>query len=189
MSLINASLPLLGFAAFSGTGKTTLLEAMLPKLVEQGLRVAVIKHAHHNFDIDQEGKDSYRLRKAGASQMLISSRFRRALVTETPEVEAELPHLIKQLDQSVLDLILVEGFKTVSFPKIELHREEIGKPWLYPDDSNIIAVASDSKPETTLPTLDINDLDAIASFVVNYAKTQYTQKSQEKSLECGDLNP
>lgn len=75
MSLINASLPLLGFAAFSGTGKTTLLEAMLPKLVEQGLRVAVIKHAHHNFDIDQEGKDSYRLRKAGASQMLISSRF------------------------------------------------------------------------------------------------------------------
>lgn len=189
MSLINASLPLLGFAAFSGTGKTTLLEAMLPKLVEQGLRVAVIKHAHHNFDIDQEGKDSYRLRKAGASQMLISSRFRRALVTETPEVEAELPHLIKQLDQSVLDLILVEGFKTVSFPKIELHREEIGKPWLYPDDSNIIAVASDSKPETTLPTLDINDLDAITSFVVNYAKTQYTQKSQEKSLGCGDLNP
>ncbi|PSB85036.1 bifunctional molybdopterin-guanine dinucleotide biosynthesis protein MobB/molybdopterin molybdotransferase MoeA [Photobacterium damselae subsp. damselae] len=189
MSLINASLPLLGFAAFSGTGKTTLLEAMLPKLVEQGLRVAVIKHAHHNFDIDQEGKDSYRLRKAGASQMLISSRFRRALVTETPEVEAELPHLIKQLDQSVLDLILVEGFKAISFPKIELHREEIGKPWLYPDDSNIIAVASDSKPETTLPTLDINDLDAITSFVVNYAKTQYTQKSQEKSLECGDLNP
>ncbi|MGR5311823.1 bifunctional molybdopterin-guanine dinucleotide biosynthesis adaptor protein MobB/molybdopterin molybdotransferase MoeA [Photobacterium damselae] len=189
MSLINASLPLLGFAAFSGTGKTTLLEAMLPKLVEQGLRVAVIKHAHHNFDIDQEGKDSYRLRKAGASQMLISSRFRRALVTETPEVEAELPHLIKQLDQSVLDLILVEGFKAISFPKIELHREEIGKPWLYPDDSNIIAVASDSKPETTLPTLDINNLDAITSFVVNYAKTQYTQKSQEKSLECGDLNP
>lgn len=189
MSLINASLPLLGFAAFSGTGKTTLLEAMLPKLVEQGLRVAVIKHAHHNFDIDQEGKDSYRLRKAGASQMLISSRFRRALVTETPEVEAELPHLIKQLDQSVLDLILVEGFKAISFPKIELHREDIGKPWLYPDDSNIIAVASDSKPETTLPTLDINDLDAITSFVVNYAKTQYTQKSQEKSLECGDLNP
>ncbi|HIF9069558.1 TPA: bifunctional molybdopterin-guanine dinucleotide biosynthesis adaptor protein MobB/molybdopterin molybdotransferase MoeA [Photobacterium damselae] len=189
MSLINASLPLLGFAAFSGTGKTTLLEAMLPKLVEQGLRVAVIKHAHHNFDIDQEGKDSYRLRKAGASQMLISSRFRCALVTETPEVEAELSHLIKQLDQSVLDLILVEGFKAISFPKIELHREEIGKPWLYPDDSNIIAVASDSKPETTLPTLDINDLDAITSFVVNYAKTQYTQKSQEKSLECGDLNP
>ncbi|HIF9278303.1 TPA: bifunctional molybdopterin-guanine dinucleotide biosynthesis adaptor protein MobB/molybdopterin molybdotransferase MoeA [Photobacterium damselae] len=189
MSLINASLPLLGFAAFSGTGKTTLLEAMLPKLVEQGLRVAVIKHAHHNFDIDQEGKDSYRLRKAGTSQMLISSRFRRALVTETPEVEAELPHLIKQLDQSVLDLILVEGFKAISFPKIELHREEVGKPWLYPDDSNIIAVASDSKPETTLPTLNINDLDAITSFVVNYAKTQYTQKSQEKSLECGDLNP
>ena len=125
MSQIYASLPLLGFAAWSGTGKTTLLEAMLPKLVERGIRVAVIKHAHHNFDIDQKGKDSYRLRKAGASQMLISSRYRRALVTETPEEEATLPYLISQLDQTQLDLILVEGFKKLDFPKIELHREEI----------------------------------------------------------------
>ncbi len=111
MNQINASVPLLGFAAFSGTGKTTLIEAILPKLVERGLRVAVIKHAHHDFDIDQQGKDSYRLRKAGATQMLISSRYRRALITETPTTEATLPHLIRQLDQSQLDLILVEGFK------------------------------------------------------------------------------
>lgn len=87
MSLTSASIPLLGFAAYSGTGKTTLLEKLLPKLTDMGLKVAVIKHAHHNFDIDQEGKDSYRLRKAGASQMLISSRFRNALITETPDEE------------------------------------------------------------------------------------------------------
>ncbi|MGF1731677.1 bifunctional molybdopterin-guanine dinucleotide biosynthesis adaptor protein MobB/molybdopterin molybdotransferase MoeA [Photobacterium kasasachensis] len=184
MSQIYASLPLLGFAAWSGTGKTTLLEAMLPKLVERGIRVAVIKHAHHNFDIDQEGKDSYRLRKAGASQMLISSRYRRALVTETPEEEATLPHLISQLDQTQLDLILVEGFKKLDFPKIELHREEIDKPWLHPQDSNIIAVASDTKPSTELPQLDINNLDLLTDFVVNFA----TQAKNE-SFSCFDIDP
>lgn len=184
MSQISASLPLLGFAAFSGTGKTTLLEAMLPKLVERGIRIAVIKHAHHNFDIDQEGKDSYRLRKAGASQMLISSRYRRALVTETPEEEANLPHLISQLDQTALDLILVEGFKKLDFPKIELHREEVGKPWLHPDDSNIIAVAANIPANTHLPQMDINNLDQITDFVVNFA-----QGTLEKpSLDCSDVN-
>ncbi|OLQ70096.1 bifunctional molybdopterin-guanine dinucleotide biosynthesis protein MobB/molybdopterin molybdotransferase MoeA [Photobacterium proteolyticum] len=184
MSQINASLPLLGFAAWSGTGKTTLLEAMLPKLVERGIRVAVIKHAHHNFDIDQEGKDSYRLRKAGASQMLISSRYRRALVTETPEEEATLPHLISQLDQTQLDLILVEGFKNLDFPKIELHREEIGKPWLHPQDSNIIAVASDTKPSTELPQLDINNLDLLTDFVVNFAN-----QAKNETFSCFDIDP
>ncbi len=194
MSQIYASLPLLGFAAWSGTGKTTLLEAMLPKLVERGIRVAVIKHAHHNFDIDQEGKDSYRLRKAGAGQMLISSRYRRALVTETPEEEATLPQLIAQLDQTQLDLILVEGFKKLDFPKIELHREEIGKPWLHPDDSNIIAVASNvnapntnvsnTNASTELPQLDINDLEQLTDFVVGFA----TQDSNE-SFSCNDINP
>ena len=184
MSQIYASLPLLGFAAWSGTGKTTLLEAMLPKLVERGIRVAVIKHAHHNFDIDQEGKDSYRLRKAGAGQMLISSRYRRALVTETPEEEATLPQLIAQLDQTQLDLILVEGFKKLDFPKIELHREEIGKPWLHPDDINIIAVASNTKASTELPQLDINDLEQLTDFVVGFA----TQDSNE-SFSCNDINP
>ncbi|MGR5148226.1 bifunctional molybdopterin-guanine dinucleotide biosynthesis adaptor protein MobB/molybdopterin molybdotransferase MoeA [Photobacterium alginatilyticum] len=184
MSQIYASLPLLGFAAWSGTGKTTLLEAMLPKLVERGIRIAVIKHAHHNFDIDQEGKDSYRLRKAGASQMLISSRYRRALVTETPEEEATLPYLISQLDQTQLDLILVEGFKKLDFPKIELHREEIGKPWLHPQDSNIIAVASDTKPSTELPQLDINNLDLLTDFVVNFAN-----QTKNESFSCFDVDP
>lgn len=184
---MNASLPLLGFAAWSGTGKTTLLEAMLPKLVERGIRVAVIKHAHHNFDIDKEGKDSYRLRKAGANQMLISSRYRRALVTETPEEEASLPQLIAQLDQTQLDLILVEGFKKFDFPKIELHREEIGKPWLHPEDSNIIAVAANIPAETELPQLDINNLDQLTDFVVQFAK-QESNRGPEP-LSCSDLNP
>jgi molybdopterin molybdotransferase len=193
MSQFNASLPLLGFAAYSGTGKTTLLEAMLPKLVERGIRVAVIKHAHHNFDIDQEGKDSYRLRKAGASQMLISSRYRRALVTETPEEEASLPYLIAQLDQTQLDLILVEGFKKLSFPKIELHREEVGKPWLHPDDNNIIAVAANVDADTRLPKLDINNLTKLTDFVVAFAKgnNEYKANTQEnkQGLLCGDLTP
>ncbi|PSV31215.1 bifunctional molybdopterin-guanine dinucleotide biosynthesis adaptor protein MobB/molybdopterin molybdotransferase MoeA [Photobacterium sp. GB-72] len=187
MSQINASLPLLGFAAFSGTGKTTLLEAMLPKLVERGLRVAVVKHAHHNFDIDQEGKDSYRLRKAGASQMLISSRYRRALVTETPEEEAQLPYLLSQLDQTQLDLILVEGFKKLDFPKIELHRKEVGKPWLHPEDSNIIAIAANIPAESTLPQMDINNLDQLTDFVIDYVNSSATTEAQ--TLSCSDINP
>ncbi|KJF95083.1 molybdopterin-guanine dinucleotide biosynthesis protein MobB [Photobacterium angustum] len=187
MSQINASLPLLGFAAFSGTGKTTLLEAMLPKLVERGLRVAVVKHAHHNFDIDQEGKDSYRLRKAGASQMLISSRYRRALVTETPEEEVQLPYLLNQLDQTELDLILVEGFKKLDFPKIELHRKEIGKPWLHLEDSNIIAIAANIPAESALPQMEINNLDQITDFVIDYVNSSTNTEAQ--TLSCSDINP
>lgn len=170
MSQMNTTLPLLGFAAWSGTGKTTLLEAMLPELVARGIRVAMVKHAHHNFDIDKEGKDSYRLRKAGACQMLISSRYRNALITETPEAEASLPQLIAQLDQTQLDLILVEGFKQLDFPKIELHRAEVGKPWLHPNDPNIIAVAANVVADTNLPQLDINNLEQLTNFVVSFAK-------------------
>ncbi|MEJ2766074.1 bifunctional molybdopterin-guanine dinucleotide biosynthesis adaptor protein MobB/molybdopterin molybdotransferase MoeA [Photobacterium sp. MCCC 1A19761] len=182
MSQMNATLPLLGFAAWSGTGKTTLLEAMLPELVARGIRVAVVKHAHHNFDIDKEGKDSYRLRKAGAGQILISSRYRRALITETPDAEASLPELIAQLDQTQLDLILVEGFKQLNFPKIELHRQEVGKPWLHPDDPNIIAVAANVAADTELPQLDINNLTQITDFVVNFAR-----QPQASGLSCSDF--
>ncbi len=197
MNKIYASLPLLGFAAFSGTGKTTLLEAILPKLVARGIRVAVIKHAHHDFDIDQPGKDSYRLRKAGASQMLISSRCRRALVTETPDEEATLPHLIAQLDQTQLDLILVEGFKQLNFPKIELHRTEVGKPWLHPTDNNIIAIAANvSAPaplaeNTPLPQLDINNLEQITEFVISFIQGEVStvKPEQPQGLQCGDLTP
>ncbi|QUM82108.1 bifunctional molybdopterin-guanine dinucleotide biosynthesis adaptor protein MobB/molybdopterin molybdotransferase MoeA [Moritella sp. 5] len=197
MNKIYASLPLLGFAAFSGTGKTTLLEAILPKLVARGIRVAVIKHAHHDFDIDQPGKDSYRLRKAGANQMLISSRCRRALVTETPDEEATLPHLIAQLDQTQLDLILVEGFKQLNFPKIELHRTEVGKPWLHPTDNNIIAIAANvSAPaplaeKTPLPKLNINDLEQITEFVLSFIQGEVgaVKPEQPQGLQCGDLTP
>ena len=191
MNQINASVPLLGFAAFSGTGKTTLLEAILPKLVERGLRVAVIKHAHHDFDLDEPGKDSYRLRKAGASQMLISSRYRRAQITETPTTEATLPYLICQLDQTQLDLILVEGFKKLDFPKIELHRQAINKPWLYQDDNNIIAIASDIKTDTTLAQISIDDIDQLTDFVVQFSRQSQSQSQQYpiKTASCDDIQP
>ncbi|GLO60980.1 hypothetical protein MACH09_14880 [Vibrio sp. MACH09] len=162
------NLPLLGFAAFSGTGKTTLLEALLPVIKKQGIRVAVLKHAHHDFDLDTPGKDSYRLRKAGADQMLVASGQRHVLFTETPQQEESFEYLLNMFDHSKLDLILVEGCKSLSFDKIELHREAVGKPWLYQDDSNIIAIAADTKVDSKLPQMDINDINTIAQFVVEY---------------------
>jgi len=173
------NLPLLGFAAYSGTGKTTLLEALLPKLTAAGLRIGLLKHAHHDFDVDKPGKDSYRLRKAGASQMLIASRNRHALMTETPDAEAEFDYLLTRFDAEKLDVILVEGCKNIAFPKIELHRAEVGKPWLYPHDENIIAIAADETVETALPQMHINDLDAIADFVLDYVEKWHEQKTQQ----------
>ncbi|HGS4502501.1 TPA: bifunctional molybdopterin-guanine dinucleotide biosynthesis adaptor protein MobB/molybdopterin molybdotransferase MoeA [Vibrio parahaemolyticus] len=185
------NIPILGFAAYSGTGKTTLLEALLPKLTEAGLRIGMLKHAHHNFDVDKPGKDSYRLRKAGASQMLIASRNRFALMTETPEAEAEFEYLLTRFDEDKLDVVLVEGCKNIAFPKIELHREEVGKPWLYPHDDNIIAIASDSSElDSELPQMNINDLDAIAQFVLQYVQDAKAPKSKEKDAACCDtLSP
>lgn len=185
------NIPILGFAAYSGTGKTTLLEALLPKLTEAGLRIGMLKHAHHNFDVDKPGKDSYRLRKAGASQMLIASRNRFALMTETPEAEAEFEYLLTRFDEDMLDVVLVEGCKNIAFPKIELHREEVGKPWLYPNDENIIAIASDSgELDSELPQMNINDLEAIAQFVIQYAQEAKAPKNKEKEAACCDtLSP
>ncbi|HHE0547293.1 TPA: bifunctional molybdopterin-guanine dinucleotide biosynthesis adaptor protein MobB/molybdopterin molybdotransferase MoeA [Vibrio parahaemolyticus] len=185
------NIPILGFAAYSGTGKTTLLESLLPKLTEAGLRIGMLKHAHHNFDVDKPGKDSYRLRKAGASQMLIASRNRFALMTETPEAEAEFEYLLTRFDEDKLDVVLVEGCKNIAFPKIELHREEVGKPWLYPHDENIIAIASDSAElDSELPQMNINDLDAIAQFVLQYVQDAKAPKSKEKDAACCDtLSP
>ncbi|BCG17700.1 bifunctional molybdopterin-guanine dinucleotide biosynthesis adaptor protein MobB/molybdopterin molybdotransferase MoeA [Vibrio alginolyticus] len=185
------NIPILGFAAYSGTGKTTLLEALLPKLTEAGLRIGMLKHAHHNFDVDKPGKDSYRLRKAGASQMLIASRNRFALMTETPEAEAEFEYLLTRFDEGMLDVVLVEGCKNIAFPKIELHREEVGKPWLYPNDENIIAIASDSAElDSELPQMNINDLDAIAQFVLQYVQEAKAPKNKEKEAACCDtLSP
>ncbi|HAS6776658.1 TPA: bifunctional molybdopterin-guanine dinucleotide biosynthesis adaptor protein MobB/molybdopterin molybdotransferase MoeA [Vibrio parahaemolyticus] len=185
------NIPILGFAAYSGTGKTTLLEALLPKLTEAGLRIGMLKHAHHNFDVDKPGKDSYRLRKAGASQMLIASRNRFALMTETPEAEAEFEYLLTRFDEDKLDVVLVEGCKNIAFPKIELHREEVGKPWLYPHDENIIAIASDTAElDSEHPQMNINDLDAIAQFVLQYVQEAKAPKSKEKDAACCDtLSP
>ncbi|WP_394156135.1 bifunctional molybdopterin-guanine dinucleotide biosynthesis adaptor protein MobB/molybdopterin molybdotransferase MoeA [Vibrio campbellii] len=185
------NIPILGFAAYSGTGKTTLLEALLPKLTEAGLRIGMLKHAHHNFDVDQPGKDSHRLRKAGASQMLISSRNRFALMTETPESESEFDYLLTRFDEDKLDVVLVEGCKNIAFPKIELHREEVGKPWLHPNDENIIAIASDSgELDSDLPQMNINDLEAIAQFVIEYVQEAKAPKSKEKEAACCDtLSP
>ncbi|EJC1445527.1 bifunctional molybdopterin-guanine dinucleotide biosynthesis adaptor protein MobB/molybdopterin molybdotransferase MoeA [Vibrio parahaemolyticus] len=185
------NIPIIGFAAYSGTGKTTLLEALLPKLTEAGLRIGMLKHAHHNFDVDKPGKDSYRLRKAGASQMLIASRNRFALMTETPEAEAEFEYLLTRFDEDKLDVVLVEGCKNIAFPKIELHREEVGKPWLYPHDDNIIAIASDTAElDSELPQMNISDLDAIAQFVLQYVQDAKAPKSKEKDAACCDtLSP
>lgn len=188
--MINTTtVPILGFAAYSGTGKTTLLEALLPQLTEAGLRIGMLKHAHHNFDVDKEGKDSYRLRKAGATQMLISSRNRYALMTETPDAESEFEYLLTRFDCDKLDIILVEGCKNIAFPKIELHREVVGKPWLYPNDTNIIAIAADTQvDDSELPQMDINDLDSIAEFVIQYAR-QGGQESQSPAACCDTLSP
>ncbi|MCW8943477.1 MAG: molybdopterin-guanine dinucleotide biosynthesis protein MobB [Sedimenticola sp.] len=171
--MIDTRKPILGFAAFSGTGKTTLLKQLLPLLREQGLRIGMIKHTHHDFDIDQPGKDSYELRKAGASEMLVASGRRWALMVETEKSgDPVLQDMVNRLDQSTLDLILVEGFKHEPFPKIELHRESLNKPLLYPDDPSIIAFASDGVVEADLPLpcLNINNVAEISDFVTDWLK-------------------
>ncbi|WP_254782784.1 bifunctional molybdopterin-guanine dinucleotide biosynthesis adaptor protein MobB/molybdopterin molybdotransferase MoeA, partial [Vibrio cholerae] len=170
------------------TGKTTLLEALLPKLTATGLRIGLLKHAHHDFDVDKPGKDSYRLRKAGASQMLIASRNRHALMTETPDAEAEFDYLLTRFDAEKLDVILVEGCKNIAFPKIELHRAEVGKPWLYPHDKNIIAIAADETVATDLPQMHINDLDAIADFVLDYVNKWRAQQIQPHTVSDSKNN-
>jgi len=160
--------PVIGFAAYSGTGKTTLLKEIIPLLRGKGIRVGVIKHAHHSFDIDTPGKDSYELRMAGASQMLIASTQREALLVEKEAgCEADLSRLLEKLDQNALDIILVEGFKDEAFAKIELYRGAVGKPPLYPQDADIIAIATDCElpVATHLPVLNINAVEQIVDFL------------------------
>ncbi|MEI4976825.1 molybdopterin-guanine dinucleotide biosynthesis protein B, partial [Aeromonas caviae] len=158
-------LPLLGFVAWSGTGKTTLLERLIPRLVARGLRLGVLKHTHHAFDMDQPGKDSHRLRQAGATQVMAASDRRHALIRETPEGEPPFEALLARFDTSALDLLLVEGFKHRRFPKVELYRAAIGRPLLFPDDPDIVALVSDAPQATTLPRFPFEDLEAIADFI------------------------
>lgn len=166
----NASVPTLGFAAYSGTGKTTLLVKTIPLLKQRGLRIGVIKHSHHSFEIDHPGKDSYELRQAGATPIMLVSHCRRATITEFSEHrDPTLDEQLTQFDQSGLDLLLVEGFKREKFPKIELHRPSLGKPLLFPKDDSIIAIASDAELAipTNLTLLDINRPQDIAAFIVD----------------------
>ncbi|MCP3690336.1 MAG: molybdopterin-guanine dinucleotide biosynthesis protein B [Gammaproteobacteria bacterium] len=165
-----SKIPLLGFCAFSGTGKTTVLKQVIPLLKQKGLRIAVIKHAHHHFDLDQPGKDSFELRKAGADKTIICTTTRMAVITEfeNPEQEPSLQQIADSIDATKFDLILVEGYRHLSIPKIELHRQSVGRPYLYHQDPDIIAIACDAElPEPTdISILDINDITAIAELIV-----------------------
>ena len=156
-----------GFAGWSGSGKTTLIEQLIPRFVKRGLRVSLIKHAHHTFDVDQPGKDSYRHRHAGCSEVLITSSRRWALMHELRGAgEPPLAEHVKRI--SPCDLLLVEGFKRERIPKLEVHRAEVGEPLLHPHDSNIVAIASDRKINTALPQLHLDDHAAIAEFVLRH---------------------
>ena len=157
----------IGIAGFSGSGKTTLIEKMIPVLVRAGLRVSLIKHAHHEFDVDQPGKDSHRHRHAGCTEVLVSSSNRWALMHELrgaaePTLNEQLKHL------SPCDLVIVEGYKSEPIPKVEVHRREGQTPLLFPKDSHIVAVATDEPLETTLPQLPVDDAEAVARFIVHY---------------------
>ncbi len=157
---------MVGFAAASGTGKTTLLRGLIPALAARGVRVAVIKHSHHDFDIDKPGKDSYELRKAGAAQTLVMSRQRIAVIVENPEgFEPTLASALDRLDPAGVDMVLVEGFKWERFPKVLVHRGAGSFPSMRED---AVAVATDRPDalDTELPVLDLNRPEHIAAFIV-----------------------
>lgn len=156
-----------GFAGWSGSGKTTLIEKLIPRFSKAGLRVSLVKHAHHTFDVDTPGKDSYRHRHAGATEVLVTSSRRWVLMHELrggqePSFEMQLKHL------SPCDLVIVEGFKFQPIPKLEVYRVGVDSPLLHPNDANIVAIATDARVETQLPVLDLNDDAAIAAFILGY---------------------
>ncbi len=154
-----------GFAGWSGSGKTTLIEQLIPRFVQRGLSVSLIKHAHHTFDVDQPGKDSYRHRQAGAAEILVTSSRRWVLMHELRGAhEPSFEDQVKRI--SPVDLLLVEGFKHAPIPKLEVWRKETGEPLLHPNDPHIVAVASDARIETKLPLLNLNDVDEIRNFIL-----------------------
>ena len=164
-----------GFAGWSGSGKTTLVEKLIPEFTARGLRVSVIKHAHHGFDLDKPGKDSWRHREAGATQVLMLSNDRWVLMHElrgTPE-----PTLDEQLRLlEPCDLVLIEGYKAAAVPKIEIHRPSHGKPPLWPENAHVVAVATDAanhaELDCPLPCLPLNEPQAVADFILDYRKTR-----------------
>ncbi|KFC75342.1 Molybdopterin-guanine dinucleotide biosynthesis protein B [Bosea sp. LC85] len=159
-----------GLAGWSGAGKTTLLTRLIPELARRGVSVSTVKHAHHAFDLDTPGKDSYEHRRAGASEVLISSERRWALMHELRgEPEARLPDLLRRL--SPVELVIVEGFKREPHLKIEVHRAANGKPPLHPGDPTIVAIACDCAfPEAGRPVVDLDDIAAIAEIVLASAE-------------------
>ena len=158
-----------GFAGWSGSGKTTLIEKLIPRFVQRGLRVSLIKHAHHTFDVDTPGKDSHRHREAGATEVLVTSSRRWVLMHELrgaqePSFDEQVRHI------SPCDLLLVEGFKFAPIPKLEVWRKQTGEALLHPNDPHIVAVAADAGVETRLPVLDLNADGAIADFIVRHVQ-------------------
>ena len=160
---------IIGLAGWSGSGKTTLIAKLIPRLIARGLRVSTLKHAHHGFDLDKPGKDSFMHRVAGATEVIISSAKRWAILHELrDEPEWNMADLVAKM--SPVDLVLVEGFKRDSFPKLEIHRAENDKPLLHPDDPYIVAVACDTAlPHAKVPVIDLNDIDAVADLLLEHA--------------------
>ena len=174
MSQFYNKLPVLGFVAYSGTGKTTLLKQVIAQLRDRGIRVGTLKHTHHDFEIDVPGKDSYELRKAGAQTTLIASPNRWVLINEnTPPSTPSLATMLDRFDSSTLDLLLIEGFKTEGFPKIELRRRDYPNISLANNDPTIIAIACDDPAlsHDKLPRLDLNDPVAITDYVQAFCKS------------------
>jgi len=162
-----------GFAGWSGSGKTTLIEALIPVLAQQVGRVSLVKHAHHAFDVDQPGKDSWRHRQAGCTEVLVSSGVRWALMHELRgEAELTLPQALSRL--SPCELVLIEGYKAYPMPKLEIWRPGVGKPPLHPNDSHIAGIATDdvaaARAASTLPVFGLDDVGAIATFVGDQAR-------------------
>ena len=160
---------IIGLAGWSGSGKTTLIKKLIPRLIARGIAVSTLKHAHHGFDLDQPGKDSFFHRTAGATEVIISSAKRWAILHELREQpEWDLAALVGKM--SPVDLVLVEGFKRDAFPKLEIHRIANGKPLIHPEDPHIVAVASDSAlPAALVPVVDLNDIEAIADLLLKHA--------------------
>jgi molybdopterin-guanine dinucleotide biosynthesis adapter protein len=156
-----------GLAGWSGSGKTTLVVALIPELSARGLRVSTIKHAHHEFDIDRPGKDSWRHREAGAHEVMVGSARRWALMHELRgAAEPTLDALLARM--SAVDVVLIEGFKAHPHPKIEVHRPALGKPLLYPDDPYVVAIASDAAVAAPIPLLPLGDPGAVADFILDH---------------------